>query len=480
MTAAPRSTPSRRIRTRLRACVLPLLAALACPAPAYAWWNCAWTARAPLDVTGAASGAIVETVLGPAALPGFAWGSADAAVRVVDQDDVTLLTHFTEPRPDAVQRLHLWFRLPTGASGARRVYVYYGNAAATSTSSSALFTAAGTRLLTRQLTGTTQSTLAGFFGLFDAAASPAGYGCQVLPDYVNRSNLSVFGGGTNVHYSTLFFLDVPAAQAGTWSFRLGPDYGQGGALYAGTTTLQSKWGTDLWWAGSYANAAQLLQGSVTLAAGRTMIMAYGTEGCCEGLAAMQARPPGAANYLDLTTANFTLAAPSCPVAGLAAARVPDAAGLVVRQVATTTSDPISGTTNPKSIPGARKRYTVRVADGGGASVLDSNTLAVVVPLPPNTIFVAADLAGPGTGPVRFVNGTPSSGLTYTYTSLASTSDDLSFSNDGGATFGYTPVPDAQGRDANVTHLRVNPKGKPACTTTGAGGAFDLEFAVEIR
>ena len=78
--------------------------------------------------------------------------------------------------------------------------------------------------------------------------------------------------------------------------------------------------------------------------------------------------------------------------------------------------------------------------------------------------------------MAFSNGTPTSALTYTFTSLASTTDDVAFSSDGGATFTYTPVANANGVDPNVTHVRINPKGtfagdpvagapSPSCTAS---------------
>ena len=60
--------------------------------------------------------------------------------------------------------------------------------------------------------------------------------------------------------------------------------------------------------------------------------------------------------------------------------------------------------------------------------------------------------------MAFVNGTPSSALTWTFTALNSTTDDLDFSNDGGATWTYVPAADAQGCDVAVTDIRMRPKG----------------------
>ena len=79
----------------------------------------------------------------------------------------------------------------------------------------------------------------------------------------------------------------------------------------------------------------------------------------------------------------------------------------------------------------------------------------------------------------FVNGSPSSALTWTFTALNSTTDDVDFSNDGGVTWTYVPVPDANGYDGAVTTLRLRPKG----TMPGNAGGnpyFELRFRVTVN
>lgn len=473
---------------RLRLPHVPAFTALAAvllllPPPAAAWWNCSWTSRVPLEASSSNAGTnvVVEAALPASALPNYPWSASDASLRVVDADDSTVLPHFSEPRPGNVQRLRVWFRVPAIGPTPRRVFLYYNNAAAASTATSSLFTASGVRLLTKRLAGGTQTTLAGFFGQFDAAPQPTGYGCAVLPDYANRSNATQFGAATDVHYSTMFFVDVPSGDAGNWRFRLGPDYGLGGGLYVNATPLEEAWGTDLWWNGSYSNAAQVLQGTISLPAGRHLVHAYGSEQCCEGLQALQADlPGGGTNWVDVRTTNIAIVAPSCPVAGLATVRVADTGGLNVAQAVATFSDPVAGATNPKSIPGARKRYSVRVRDTGNARAIDSNSVAIVVPVPANTRLYVRDLGAAGSGPVRFVDGVPASGLAYAYASLASTTDDVDFSRNGGTSWTHVPTPDASGVDAAVTHLRVRPRGQPACTATASPGSFELQFDVVVR
>jgi hypothetical protein len=94
-------------------------------------------------------------------------------------------------------------------------------------------------------------------------------------------------------------------------------------------------------------------------------------------------------------------------------------------------------------------------------------------VPANTDLFVNNLGGAGSGPVAFTALT--SGLTYTFLSLASATDDVSFSNDGGASYLYTPVPNANGVDSAVTHIRINPKG-----TFGVASTFQLLFRVRIE
>jgi len=151
--------------------------------------------------------------------------------------------------------------------------------------------------------------------------------------------------------------------------------------------------------------------------------------------------------------------------------------LVAKSVAAT-SDPVNNTTNPKSIPGSVQLYNVRVTNQGSGSV-DNNAVTIVDPVPANTRLFVGNLGGAGSGPVTFVNGSPSSALTWTFTALNSTTDDVDFSNNGGTTWTYVPVPDANGYDAAVTTLRMRPKG----TMPGNGGGnpyFELRFRVTVN
>jgi hypothetical protein len=118
------------------------------------------------------------------------------------------------------------------------------------------------------------------------------------------------------------------------------------------------------------------------------------------------------------------------------------------------SDPVNGLTNPKLIPGGFANYTLTIT--APASTSPTNNSVIVTDALPTNLSLFVDTYAPGPGPVRFTAG--SSGLTYSFTSLANATDDLEFSNNGGASWTYVPTIDANGVDANVTHVRIRPKG----------------------
>ena len=136
------------------------------------------------------------------------------------------------------------------------------------------------------------------------------------------------------------------------------------------------------------------------------------------------------------------------------------------------SDPVNGTTNPKRIPGAFVDYTIAAANPG-AGVIDSNTVIITDKIPVQTeLFVGNVGAG---GPVAFTDGLPSSGLTYTFGTLASGTDDVEFSSDGGVTWNYSPTANANGVDPAVTDIRIRPKG-----SFNSAANFQVRFRVRVK
>jgi len=132
----------------------------------------------------------------------------------------------------------------------------------------------------------------------------------------------------------------------------------------------------------------------------------------------------------------------------------------------------------RRIPGAIVEYTLLLRNTGGVS--DPDSVRISDPIPANTSLRVVDIGGAGSGPVAFVDGATSSGLTYAFTSLASATDDIEFSNDGGTTWTYTPVAGTYGCDTAVTNLRVNPKGTFVADAATPDPSFTLRFRICVR
>ncbi|HYD23477.1 MAG TPA: hypothetical protein VEB68_01680 [Croceibacterium sp.] len=137
------------------------------------------------------------------------------------------------------------------------------------------------------------------------------------------------------------------------------------------------------------------------------------------------------------------------------------------------SDPLNGTTDPKQIPGGYVHYTITVVNPA-TYPLDADTLVVADMTPANLTLFVNSLPGSGS-PVLFQDGGTSSALTFTYAGLASPADDVDFSNDGGTTWNYTPVPDGFGFDTAVTNIRIRPKG-----TMAANSSFNLTVRYKVN
>lgn len=141
-------------------------------------------------------------------------------------------------------------------------------------------------------------------------------------------------------------------------------------------------------------------------------------------------------------------------------------------------DPINGTTNPYALPGARVRYTINAQNIGNLPS-DNGSIDLKDIIPPEMKLVVSDIAGPGSGPLTFTDGTPASGLTYTFGGLSDLSDSVAFSNNGGATFNYVPTPGADGSDPAVTHIAFRPTGRLSGSETGATHGFSITFDLII-
>lgn len=155
----------------------------------------------------------------------------------------------------------------------------------------------------------------------------------------------------------------------------------------------------------------------------------------------------------------------------ASATIQVSAPLKIAKSSVAYSDPFNNGTNPKLIPGAYVYYTVTVENPGAASVT-SGSIVITDPTPASLSLYVGDVPGT-TGPLLFTAG--SSGATYSFAGLASTTDDVEFSNNGGTSWTYVPTPNADGVDPAVTHMRIRPKGTMAATSS-----FTLNFGYLVK
>ena len=146
--------------------------------------------------------------------------------------------------------------------------------------------------------------------------------------------------------------------------------------------------------------------------------------------------------------------------------------LLVSKNSQVISDPIN-VTNPKAIPESVTEYTLSVTNSG-YGYADNNTIVISDPVAIGTTLYLGSPADPA----QFTDGLTASGLSYTFTSLASTTDDIDFSNNGGASF-ITPTVDGSGFDATVppiNFIRITPKG----AFRGSDGTNDPSFSIKWR
>jgi trimeric autotransporter adhesin len=151
--------------------------------------------------------------------------------------------------------------------------------------------------------------------------------------------------------------------------------------------------------------------------------------------------------------------------------------LTVTKNSTVLYDPQNGSSNPKSIPGARIRYTIRVTNSGPGAV-DTDTMVLSDLIPSNVKLFVADI-GNGS-PVIFNDGSTSSGLSWSYISNSSNTDGLEFSNNNGASWDYVPSADGDGYDNAITHIRFRPSGQMNADIGSDSPWFEVMFEVGVK
>ena len=145
--------------------------------------------------------------------------------------------------------------------------------------------------------------------------------------------------------------------------------------------------------------------------------------------------------------------------------------LQVSKISDIVSDPVNTTTNPKRIPGSIIRYTITVTNTGPGAV-DASSLVMTDAVPVNTTLCVAVACG---GVVQFIDGTPASGLSFSYASNVTYSTTVA----GAAPFDHSASPDANGFDATITGIRIAPVGTMSAASVGNPN-FSIRFYVKVN
>jgi hypothetical protein len=114
------------------------------------------------------------------------------------------------------------------------------------------------------------------------------------------------------------------------------------------------------------------------------------------------------------------------------------------------SDGISSA-NPKAIPASVLEYEMLVSNVPSDLAVQRGPV-IANPVPEQLSLFVGDI-GTGSGPFAYEPASSGSGFDCKFESLSNPADCVEFSDNGGASFDYSPTPDREGFDPNITHIR---------------------------
>ncbi|MEL6874720.1 MAG: hypothetical protein AAGM33_04520, partial [Pseudomonadota bacterium] len=145
------------------------------------------------------------------------------------------------------------------------------------------------------------------------------------------------------------------------------------------------------------------------------------------------------------------------------------------KVHVTFEDPFGG---EFALPEAVVEYMITVENDGNAPP-NHDSLILTEALPSSLSLVVSDFAEPGSGPIQFQDGSPSSGLSYSFAGFGNFSDSIDFSTDG-VNFNYSPSDSGDGTDPAVTHIRIQPAGFMAANDGAGTPSFEIRLKGKIN
>ena len=388
---------------------------------------------------------------------------------VLASDDSTPVDHIVTGWDGLARTGTIYVKLPTlSPLSSTNLYVYYGDSSLSSAGDvDAVFPSSGLRLRSR-VSSADPIDAASARTAFATASSDVSD--QIRTSISGLNNRALGGSNGDFGWCISAMVEVTPATAGVWGFRYGADFGQGGHLYVRETELEQQWNDNLWWAGNFNNAAQVLEGTIALDAGWHRYEALGFEDCCDGAVGWQARAPGG-SWQDMSTANFSMRATRCVVTTVSVSTSPAQSCSkepVASKAVTVVSDAL-GSATPFALPGSVIAYDITVTNEGQR--LDDGTVMLTDELPADVKLIVT-----GASAFTLSDGATTSDLTLNWGDAASASDGVSFSTDG-VDFTYLPSPDGDGADAAITHVRFDLEG---AMRQRIDGASDPSFTVSFQ
>ncbi len=145
--------------------------------------------------------------------------------------------------------------------------------------------------------------------------------------------------------------------------------------------------------------------------------------------------------------------------------------LDIVKAVTTTWDPVNGGTGPYAIPDATVEYSITVENRGSISP-DTNSLTVTDDIPTDLGLCVAASCLAGAPVILDISGSPvPPGITLGL---------IEYSDDGGSSFVYAPMPDADGYDPNIDTIRVTLNGVFGSISTSGAPSFELIMGARIQ
>jgi len=431
--------------------------------------SCSFPHRIPVTITATAAGHSTETRIDLTSgdFPAdYVFSSLGDDVRVFESDDITPVDFVIAEWDDVARTASIYVRLPPiPGGGSEAIFIYLGdNGLGAGSNATIVFPDIGVRLRSRVSTADPVSPADGL-AAFEAATVDVDDSVRNSISGLNNQAL----GGTFGDYGWCVsaVLNVTPATTGLWGFRYGGDFGRGGHLFVRGQQLDAQWNDDLYWANTFANTDETLEGSITLPVGWHRYEALGFEGCCDGVTGFQARAPGGA-WQDLSSTNFPLRAAQCinPTATVSIA-APESCSSALDASKIVEIDSSSPT--PYAIPGAIVRYDLNVSNPGQS--IDAGSLNLTDLFPTNVALVTSAASA-----FNFADGPFASGLGFSYVGPADLTDSVEFSIDG-SDFTYIP---STPTDEAVTHVRFRPTGMFNPNDAGDQPSFTISILGEVR